>query len=80
MREEQGDQMKKIAQNVAQTIFVEINALLKPCKEEAQNVGYLCNKKLPKVDIHPMDENWSDLVTLKASFCSKSFPENFPTF
>jgi hypothetical protein len=27
-----------------------------------------------------MDENWSDLVTLKASFCSKSFPENFPTF
>jgi hypothetical protein len=57
---------KKVAQNVAQSIFVIINAWLLPFKEVAQVLLLLLkfSPKIPKETSHPIGENSHNLVTL----------------
>jgi hypothetical protein len=52
---------EKIAQNVANPFFVQINIQLLPWKMSATSVIY---EKLPKVNNRPVGKNVLDLVTL----------------
>jgi hypothetical protein len=59
--------VKKIAQNVAQPVFVKIHPQLLPCKKWLIILGHLGNlKKLPKDSNSPISKKSPNLVTLVA--------------